>query len=145
MGWKLRKHPAQSENFGFAFCLVLSITLILIPTFSLASYNEVLLSLRSLDRFAWKNTPVPRKRILVWMLAALALAWEPVSACSLAIASWFPGFAATENLLRIPIGLYFLMPAIIVATLVLVARNARGRFPGVDDFLARPSADAARF
>ena len=43
MGWKLRKHPAQSENFGFAFCLVLSITLILIPTFSLASYNEVLL------------------------------------------------------------------------------------------------------
>ena len=43
MGWKLRKHPAQSERFGFAFCLVLSITLVLIPTFSLASYNEVLL------------------------------------------------------------------------------------------------------
>lgn len=146
MGWKLRKHAAQSENFGFAFCLVLSITLILIPTFSLASYNEVLLIPSVLwIGSAWKNTPVPRKRILVWMVAALALAWEPVSACALAIASWFPGFAATENLLRIPIGLYFLMPAIIVATLVLVARSARGCFPGVDDFLARQSADAARF
>jgi len=138
MGWKLRKHPAQSERFGFAFCLVLSITLVLIPTFSLASYNEVLLIPAVLwICSAWKNALVPRKRILVWILAALALAWEPISACALAIASWFPGFVATESLLRIPIGLYFLMPAIIAATLVVVARSAKDCWAGVDDSSAR--------
>jgi hypothetical protein len=138
MGWKLRKHPAQSERFGFAFCLVLSITLILIPTFSLASYNEVLLMPAVLwICSAWKHSALPRKRILVWILAALALAWEPVSACTLAIASWFPGFVATENLLRIPVGLYFLMPAIIAATMVVVARNATGSGADVNDSSAR--------
>jgi hypothetical protein len=138
MGWKLRKHPAQSERFGFAFCLVLSTTLIVIPTFSLASYNEVLLIPSVLwICSAWKNAPIPRKRILVWILAALALAWEPVSACAIAIASWFPGFIATESLLRIPIGLYFLMPAIIAATMVVVARSATGCFAGVDDSSAK--------
>jgi hypothetical protein len=119
--WRMRKAPARSESFGFALSLALSTTLVLLPTWSLASYNEVLL----IPPVLWlcagvKNVALSGEYILIYIIAALAVAWEPVAACALGIASLLPGFVASEGTLRIPVYLYFLVPIVVAAALLIL-------------------------
>jgi hypothetical protein len=130
--WKTRKMPAQSESFGFAFGLILSTTLVILPTWSLASYNEVLLIPAGLWLCAaWKKkAALTGTETLILIFAAAIIAWEPLTTCAIALASRLPGFKTTEDTLRIPLYLYFLVPIVMVGALTVVKPRTD---PGTSD------------
>ncbi len=123
--WRLREHSTESSNFGFAFALVLSTTLIILPTWSLASYNQMLL----LPAVLWigsqwtKQTVHSPTQTLILIFAMLAVAWEPVTTTGISIGYRLFGFVVSETILRIPVYLYFLVP--IATTAALLALRPR--------------------
>lgn len=118
--WRFRKHRADSEGFGFVLCLILSTTLTLLPTWSLASYNEVLLIPAALWLCSvWKNRELRRTQSLGGVFAACVLAWEPLTICLISIASLAPGVVITQSILRVPLYLYFLVPAVVTVVTLL--------------------------
>ena len=120
--WRLRKEPVESQKFGFAVALILSTTLVLLPTWSLASYNELLLIPAILwigsEWSSWTVfSPVQRS---ILMLAVVVVAWESVASGLIAVASRFSTLVVTEATLRIPLYLYFLVPlAVTIAAIVV--------------------------
>jgi hypothetical protein len=122
MCWKMRKHPADSENFGFVVCLVLSTTLVILPTQSLASHNEVLFVPIGLWFFSTlrKSARLTSMQTFALLLAVVAVAWESVASLGLVVASFFARFAISQRYLQIPLYLFFLAPILVTAALVTI-------------------------
>lgn len=85
--WRLRRAPADGDRFVLVTVLVLTVTIVVIPTF--APYNQVLLLpaifllVRHWSALWGKNMALR----LVAVLAVLAVAWPWLVALSLAVAS----------------------------------------------------------
>ena len=115
--WRERRQPANSLNFAFMLCLVLAMTVLLLPTSS--TYNQVLvipaLLLLVKDRYKiWRSSPA--SRVLLVLLAGL-VCWPWLSGLVLAVLSWalppssFDGVWAlpTWTLMPIPVAVSALM------------------------------------
>jgi hypothetical protein len=120
--WRLRKEPPESQKFGFAVALILSTTLVLLPTWSLASYNELLL----IPAILWIGLEWSHRTVLspvqrsILMFALVVVTWESLASGVIAVASWFSTLVVTEATLRIPLYLYFLVPLAVTVAAIAV-------------------------
>lgn len=123
IAWRYRRDSPSSPGFPLALCLVLAATLVIMPTWSLASYNEVLL----LPALLWlagafedltSSSPHPIQK-QIFVLTVLVLLWEPVGDLTLALRVLIAGVpVSTESVLRIPQYLYFIVPTVILSALL---------------------------
>lgn len=116
--WKIRHAASDTAEFRWAFCLVLAITLLVVPTH--APYNQLLLVPGLLwivtgIKPLWKKNPVSRFLIT---LTAIAVFWPWLAAGALAIALIFLPAQAVENAWLVPLFTTFAIPVMTVATLV---------------------------
>jgi hypothetical protein len=86
--WKVRRYPASSPEFGTAFALVMTLTVVVVPMF--APYNQILLVpaiLILVRHLAFGNDPVLPAIRLAGMVGGLMLAWPWIATLLLSAAS----------------------------------------------------------
>jgi len=124
--WGLRKQPVRSGDFFYSVCLVLCVTLLLLPTWLLASYNDVLFIPAIL--WIWMNrgelTRTAARKVLA-LLFGIALIWGPVAELVLsARVLILRSPVEAESVLSIPQLFFFVLPVIVLALLLVVRPRA---------------------
>ena len=128
--WKYRKAAHTSGEFALMICLVLALTLLIIPTYAL--YNQVLLipSLLLIARdvrMLWVRNAV--YRVLVSAVAAL-LVWPYLSSSVLAGLSFVMRAEVVQKLWAVPAWTSLTLPVAVSALMLVVAyRGSLGRIP----------------
>jgi hypothetical protein len=117
--WRERRQPANALVFGFTLCLVLAITVLLLPSSS--TYNQVLLLPALLflvkDRQnIWRRSPA--SRVLFALLAGL-ICWSWISGVALAALSFILAPNYFDRVWALPTWPLPLIP-VAVAALMLV-------------------------
>lgn len=121
--WKMRREPESSAAFRWSIAAVLATTLIVVPMF--APYNQVLLvpcvmmmlkEIRSL----WNAGRLTRFFVGI---AALSLAWPPISALGLSVAWLFLPSSTVQHAWPVPMATTLMIPVSLLV-LLLAGRNA---------------------
>ena len=118
-GWKERRQPANSFSFAFILCLVLAITILVIPSSS--TYNQVLLIpallllIKERHRI-WRRSQA--SRALFTLLAALIL-WPWISGIALATLSFILPLSAFNRLWAIPVWTVTPVPVALAAVMLV--------------------------
>jgi hypothetical protein len=126
VGWRSAEAASSSRPFGYTCSLVLAATLVLLPTWSLASYNEVLL----LPAVLWfcseqfcstQKRKFSLTRRVVLLAFACGLLWEPLADLALAIEALVRHrLPSNEITLSIPQSFYFVLPLLTLAMLLVL-------------------------
>lgn len=119
--WRVRGDSANSERFIFTFTLVLTVTIVDIP--SLSTYNEVLLLpaillLLRQGPTLWNANPTAR---VVWILAGIALFWPWVAAFGLSTASFALRPATVQHAWALPFYTTMVIPLAVLGLLLQYA------------------------
>jgi hypothetical protein len=120
--WRMRWAEADSEGFGQAVALVLSLTVLIVPMY--APYNQVLLLpaillLIKTPRERMSSSGVMR---MLYAGAGLALAWQWIASLGLT-AAWFLSPAWALRGWKLPFYATFALPLLVFALLVLSVRH----------------------
>lgn len=118
--WGLRNQPARTPGFALATCLVLAVTLAVIPMF--APYNQLLLLpgvmlLVQSSRGLWQRGAVMRG---ILCLSAGLVFWPWLATASLAGALWFFPLATVQRAWQLPLYTSLLIPLAVLAPLLLL-------------------------
>jgi len=119
--WKNRKFGEHSPAFAINTCLVLTVTLVIVPTYAL--YNQVLLlpALLMLARDCWAIWDrSPAGRVLLVAVAVL-LSWQWVSSIVLAGLSLMMPLEVVQKAWAVPGWTALTLPVAVAALMLLVA------------------------
>jgi len=124
--WRERNQPANSEAFARVLCLVLAITVLVVPTY--APYNQVLLIpavllLAKERREFWRRSRIGSA---LFVIATFLVAWPWIWSIPIAALSFVLPPAVAQRFFTVPFWTAFLIP-VGVAALMLV-RSYRGSF-----------------
>ncbi len=132
--WRNRKRPADTAAFAATVCLVLAVTLLIVPT--LAIYNQVLLLPALLmlvrDRRAiWDRSRAPR---VLLVAVAVLLTWEWLSSIVLAGLSFVMPSEVAQKAWAVPGWTALTLPVAVAAIMLIVAYRgslvgSAGRIP----------------
>ena len=122
--WTGRKQPSSSPEFGRALALVLALTVLIVPMY--APYNQVLLlpAILSLARERPALLVASSAARIVYVAAALALAWQWVASIGLTV-TWFASPAEALKMWKLPFYATFTLPMLVFALALLSASPQR--------------------
>lgn len=119
--WKNRKYAEHSPAFAFNTCLVLAVTLVVVPTFAL--YNQVLLLPALLmlvrDQRAIWNRSLSGRVLLV--AVAVLLSWQWLSSMVLAGLSFVMPVEVVQRAWAVPAWTALTLPVAVAALMLFVA------------------------
>jgi hypothetical protein len=117
--WKLRREPADSEDFCRAAALVMALTVLVVPMY--APYNQVLLlpAILTLVRDGTFLTSRSRGIRFIYLAGALALAWPWIASVTLSIAYLSASPAWALNGWWWPFIATFALPVLVFALILL--------------------------
>jgi Glycosyltransferase family 87 len=123
MGWKVRRASHDSEAFGTMVALLLTVTLVIVPSF--APYNQVLLLpavfLIAISwRKLWGRGGLSR---MACGVALLVVAWPWVASCGLMLASRFLPASSIQKAWAAPLYTSLGIPLVVLGLLSLCARD----------------------
>jgi hypothetical protein len=126
--WRARGSDGASEQFGFAVALLLVLTLVVLPTWSWASYNQVLLIPAAV--YLWRHgREVMPGRIglrLVYALTVLALGWSYLATLYLTLAHLTGTVIRQESQLWLPtVNFFVVAPLTLLCVYLLRPRACR--------------------
>ena len=119
--WKNRNYVEDSPGFAFNTCLVLAVTLVIVPTFAL--YNQVLLLpallLLARDRRAiWDRNRAGR---VLLVAAAILLSWQWLSSLTLAVLSFVMPLEIVQKAWAVPGWTALTLPVAVAALMLFIA------------------------
>ena len=119
--WKNRKYAEHSSAFAFNTCLVLAVTLVVVPTFAL--YNQVLLLPALLmlvrDQRAIWNRSLSGRVLLV--AVAVLLSWQWLSSVVLAGLSFVMPLEVVQKAWAVPAWTALTLPVAVAALMLFIA------------------------
>jgi hypothetical protein len=123
--WKLRREPANSQNFGLATSLVLALTVLVVPMY--APYNQVLLLPAILALVQDRRFFLSRSRGVrfLYLAAALAFAWQWIASLALSGAYLLGWRAWALSAWKWPFFATFALPVFVFALIFLDVRIAQ--------------------
>lgn len=138
--WRARVCDAASEQFRFTVALVAALTLFVLPTWSWASYNQVLLAPAVIYIWRkWRDPRLSRTQVrLVHRVFFLTIGWSYVATLYLTVAHLLGAEVKGDSQLWPPIYMFFLVAPFTLLTLYLLR-------PKVDWPAARPGGSAAAY
>lgn len=123
LAWHVRRSEPGSRDFSILLANILTVTLLIVPTF--APYNQllllpaVLLTAREW-RTTWKAGPVSRALLLV---TAMALGWQWLAALALVLISFrLPVIA--QNAWTVPLYMVLVIPFVLLLDVALLSRES---------------------
>jgi hypothetical protein len=122
--WRLRREPADSPTFAWAFCSVLAVTLVVIPTYAL--YNQLLLLpvlmlvLRSAPSL-WEKGRLQR---FFGIITALCVLWPWLTAAILDLALLVLPGPVVQQAWAVPLGPSLAVPVTVLGMLAVSANMA---------------------
>jgi len=127
--WRARHAPAGTPRFAFVCSLVLTVTIVVIPT--TAVYNQVLLlpAVLLLVRHAvaaWGKDRITR---LIWSVAGSLLVWPWLAALGLGLAPLFVPLAAVQKAWGLPIYTSLAFPPVLLILLMYTYHEFSGLSP----------------
>jgi hypothetical protein len=124
--WKNRKHDGRTPEFAVTVCLVLSVTLLVIPTYAL--YNQVLLLPALLLLARERQTIRERSRAgsVLLLVVAFFLSWQWLASTVLAVAYLLISPEVVQKAWAFPTLTAFTLPISVAGLMLLVA--IRGTF-----------------
>ena len=138
--WRARRLPAGSAGFSLASCFVLTVTVLLAPTGG-AVYDQVIL-IPAVVWLGFRRAEIlkaSRPMRVLALVAVVALSWQWLAACGVALASVIsPGSANSSSVLVFPVRMAAPLPFVILA---LLSFFVVGILRGQTDGLVRPLAD----
>jgi hypothetical protein len=127
--WRVRASDGASEQFGFAVALLLALTLVALPTFSWASYNQILLIPAAI--YLWRHghqvMPGGIGLRLVYGLAVLALGWSYLATLYLSLAHLRGTVINQESQLWLPTVNFFVVAPLTLLCVYLLRPRAMAR------------------
>jgi|SRR5271165_409333 len=126
--WKLRGEPADAQIFGLTTSLVLALTVLVVPMY--APYNQVLLLpailalVRDRKFFTSGFTSRSRGLRLLYMTAALALAWQWIASMTLSAAYLLGWRGWALGAWKVPFFATFSLPVFVFALIFLQVQLA---------------------
>ena len=136
--WNARRQPAGSASFSLAVSFVLSVTVILAPTGG-AVYDQIVL-LPAIVWLGFRREEIlnaSRPMRVLALITLVALSWQWVVSCGVALASLFsPSWASSPAVLVFPTRMAAPLPFVLLALLsFFVVRALRGKMRGEMDAL----------
>jgi len=119
--WRNRKHQEDTEAFAATVCLLLAVTLLIVPT--LAIYNQVLLLpallMLARDRRAIWNRSLSGRVLLV--AVAVLLSWQWLSSMVLAGLSFVMPLEVVQKAWAVPAWTALTLPVAVAALMLFIA------------------------
>ena len=120
--WRTRFSPATSEMFLFTVAFIPALTLCILPTWSWATYNQVLLIPAAIYLYRqWGRVRAARIEVrLCYGITMLALAWGYLATLFLTSAHLLGAVIPDESQLRLPMYNFFLVAPLTLLSLYLL-------------------------
>lgn len=130
IGYKTRRHPADSPGFALAVSFILAVTVILLPTGG-AVYDQVIL-LPAIFWLAARSDVIPKSSLPIRVLAIcalIALSWQWFVACGVTIAALLhSSVISSAAVIVLPTRMAASLPFVVISLLsFFVVRFVRGQ------------------